>query len=106
MGRPRKNTVTKTTNIVVKDEPVREIIDPVVQKKPVIPVAKAKSNYTLSVYTPSGHIDLLFEDKNSSNHAFQQITFKCASNRSATVVSGGKEYTFCKVDYVVRNVED
>ena len=104
---PKKATVTKTKNIVVKDEPVRELVnEPVasVTKKAGRPKKVLPSEHTLIVFTPSGRVDLSFEDHNSAFHAFQQITFKCASNRSATVVSGGKEYTFCKVDYVVRDV--
>lgn len=107
MARLKQNTVTKTKNIVVKDEPVREIIDdpaPSAPKKAGRPKKVLPSEHTLVVFTPSGRVDLSFGDYNSAFHAFQQITFKCASGRSATVISGGKEYTFCKVDYVVRDV--
>lgn len=109
MARPDQNTVTRTKNIVVKDDPVRELVnEPIVSvpKKVGRPKKVLPSPHTIAVFTPSGRVDLSFEDHNKAIHAFQQITFKCASNRSATVVSGGKEYTFCKVDYVVRDVPE
>ena len=109
MPRPPNKTITKTTNIVVKSEPLRELVDdPVISspKKAGRPKKVPSTEHSMAVFTPSGRVDLVFADQTSAIHAFQQITFKCASNRSATVISGGKEYTFCKVDYVVRDVPE
>ena len=84
---PRKKTATVSVNSdTVKD------LEPAEPAKPV-----------LGVYTPSGSLDLKFNNDRELEHAFQQITFKCASGRAATVVSEGKEYTFCSVNYVVRD---
>ena len=63
----------------------------------------AAKKFVLSVITQSGQLDLNFKNDREVEHAFKQITFKCASGRAATVVSEGKEYTFCNVDYVIRD---
>jgi hypothetical protein len=103
MARTPKGTVTKTTDIVIKDEGVTEIVDPKPVKKVGRPKAQLKQSLSFTVFTSSGPVELTFENQSDLIHAFQQITFKCASGRQATVSSGGKEYTFCKVDYLVRD---
>mgnify|MGYP003138896969 CR=1 FL=1 len=99
---PRKKTATVSVNSdTVKDlepaEPAKKRA-PTRSRKPPEPAKPV-----LGVYTPSGSLDLKFNNDRELEHAFQQITFKCASGRAATVVSEGKEYTFCSVNYVVRD---
>ena len=103
---PKKTTsrkrVTKTGDVVIPDEKVTEIIDP--KPEPVKRVGrppKAKK-VMMTVMTNHGPVELGFETKNLRDLAYQQFSFKCASGRPAVVMANDKEYTFCNVDYIIR----
>lgn len=98
MPRPRK-----TSTVSIDSQKVEDATPEKIEPKPQRPRAVSPSKNILSVVTQSGRIDLKFKSEREVEHAFTQITFKCASGRAATVISEGKEYTFCNVDYVIRD---
>ncbi len=105
----KKKAAPKT--VVVKDDPLVELKDKEVAPAPRRPGRPAKSiaapvapKFSMLVVTPSSKITLSFDDQNEYNHAYQQIAFKCGSNRFAMVKCDGKEYTFCNVEYIIRDL--
>ncbi len=105
----KKKAAPKT--VVVKDDPVIDLKDQPVVVAPRRPGRPAKSiaapaapQYSMLVVTPSSKITLSFDDQLEFNNAYQQIAFKCGSNRFAMVKCNGKEYTFCSVEYIVRDL--
>ena len=97
-----RKRVTKTGDVVIPSEKVTELIDP--KPEPVKRVGrppKVKMD-TMSVVTNHGPVELSFDTRALCDLAYQQISFKCASGRPAVVNANGKEYTFCSVDYIIR----
>tara|TARA_Y100000401_G_scaffold38880_1_gene29419 strand:- start:6187 stop:6534 length:348 start_codon:yes stop_codon:yes gene_type:complete len=104
---PKKSSgVRKTAKVTVKDDPVKDISNAQPVRRPGRPpkVQQPKApEYKMIVVTPSDRLELKFDDQLAYNNAYQQIAFKCGSNRFAVVQSQGKEYTFCNVEYIVRD---
>lgn len=101
---PAKKSANK---VVVKDEPVKDISPNQTVRRPGRPpkVQQPKApEYKMIVVTPSDRLELRFDDQLSYNNAYQQIAFKCGSNRFAVVQCEGKEYTFCNVEYILRDI--
>ena len=103
---PAKPKASKTGNVVVKDDPVQELKEKAapVRRPGRPPKAPAAPEYKMTVVTPSDRIELSFESQLDYNAAYQQIAFKCGSGRFAMVQCNGKEYTFCSVEYIVRDL--
>tara|TARA_Y100001938_G_scaffold149721_1_gene237630 strand:+ start:8193 stop:8525 length:333 start_codon:yes stop_codon:yes gene_type:complete len=103
---PAKKPKTKT--VVVKDEPVKDIgasNTPVRRPgRPPKAAAPIVKTYSMTVVTPSDRIELSYESYTEYQAAYQQIAFKCGSGRFAMVQCNGKEYTFCNVEYIVRDI--
>tara|TARA_R110001583_G_scaffold180956_1_gene338151 strand:- start:2722 stop:3051 length:330 start_codon:yes stop_codon:yes gene_type:complete len=97
-----QNRVTKTGDVVIPSEKVTELVDP--KPEPVKRVGRPPKvkKIIMTIMTNHGPVDLGFENQLLCNTAYQQISFKCASGRPAVVMANDKEYTFCNVDYIVR----
>tara|TARA_R100001015_G_C4634064_1_gene199873 strand:+ start:4247 stop:4591 length:345 start_codon:yes stop_codon:yes gene_type:complete len=101
-------TAKKTKTVVVKDDPVKDlgasntpVRRPGRPPKAAAPIVKM---YSMTVVTPSDRIELSYESYTEYQAAYQQIAFKCGSGRFAMVQCNGKEYTFCNVEYIVRDI--
>ncbi len=106
MARRMKEPVIKTGDITIPTEGVAEptaapSAAPEVKRVPR--KSKEDPSCRISVYMQSGTVvDLQFKSQITMMHAYKQISFKCTSGRPAVVEANGKEYTFCNVEYIIR----
>jgi len=102
---PAKKTaskrVTKTKNVTIKTEGIKELINEEPVRRPGRP-PKTKE-YKCTVYSNGNPVNLSFDSPEKLEAAFVQICHKPLSGRPATVVANGKKYTFLKVDYLVKD---
>tara|TARA_R100000805_G_scaffold18619_2_gene23899 strand:- start:2423 stop:2734 length:312 start_codon:yes stop_codon:yes gene_type:complete len=93
----------KTATVSVKAEEVKDSTPEKAAPKPTRGRPSAAKTFDLFIATPSGNVQLQFKNERQIDHAFKQLTLKCASGRPANIICDGKEYGFCNISYVIRD---
>ena len=66
------------------------------------PPKVSKPELKFTVHMANEKVELSFDNNRDFERSFKQIALNCAAGRPAVVVSGGKEYYFCSVEYLSR----
>jgi len=81
------------TKVDLKDKPVRRVGRP-----PRVSTEVKR----LTVVVNTEKIELSFSDESEYSRSIKRLAYNVKSGQPVEIESGGKTYTFCRIDYLIR----